>query len=148
MDSKITNTTTQTPTQAVTTADGLTVNSVIVPVLKTVTYSPLAVDVSKAILITTEAVQITAVRVVFGIASVSGTLNIEKLTGTTAPGSGTALLTGTISLAGTANTVLSGTLTSTTADLQFAAGNRLGIVLAGTLTSLIGALVVVDYKRI
>lgn len=136
------------PTQAVSTPDGLTVAGIIVPVYKTAPVSLFVTDVSKAIYIATEAVQLVAVRVVFGIASVSGTLNIEKLTGTTVPGSGTALLTGTISLAGTANTVLSGTLSATTADLQLAAGNRIGIVLAGTLTSLVGAVVEIDLKRI
>lgn len=135
-------------TQSVSTADGLTVNSVIVPVLKTITYSPIVTDVSKVIFIATEAVQLVAVREVHAVASISGTLQIEKLTSTTAPGGGTTLLTGTVSLSGTANTVATGTLTGTVPSLQLAVGDRIGIVLAGTLTSLVGSLIEIDLKRI
>jgi hypothetical protein len=92
--------------------------------------------------------QVIGVQVVFGTASTSGTVTIEKLTGTTAPGGGTALLTGTVSLAGTANTVLTGTLITNTSTLTIASGNRLGIVFGGTLTNLVGALVVVSLKRV
>jgi hypothetical protein len=71
-------------------------------------------------------------------ASTSGTVTVEKLTGTTAPGSGTALLTGTVSMSGTANTVVSGTPIATVASLTFAAGDRVGFVFAGTMTNLVG----------
>lgn len=136
------------PTQAVSNADGLTVNSVIVPVYKTIVVPVFVTDLSKAIYIATEAVQVVAVRAVYGVVSASGTLNIEKLTSTTAPGSGTALLTGTLDLTTTANTVLSGALSGTVGNLQLAAGNRIGIVLAGVLTGLVGAVVEIDLKRI
>jgi hypothetical protein len=86
---------------------------------------------------------ISAVSVTFGTASASGTMNVEIATGTQAIGSGTAVLTGTMSLAGTANTPVSGTLTSTTANLQVAAGNRINVLLAGSLTSLANCVVTV-----
>ena len=113
---------------------GLTVNSA--PVTTPLIVPLTASDVSKAVFIADRAYVVTGVKAVFGTASASGTLNVEKLTGTTAAGSGTAMLTGTLSLSGTPNTVLSGTLTGTTATLTLAAGDRIGVVLAGTLTSL------------
>jgi hypothetical protein len=79
-----------------------------------------------------------AVSTIFATASSSGTLTVEKLTGTTAPGSGTVLLTGTLALSGTANTVANGTLIATVASLTLAIGDRIGIVIAGTMTSLVG----------
>lgn len=148
MQSAVTNTSNSVATQAVTTADGLTVGGIIVPIIEYITYAPIVTDVSKAIFVAIEAIQVTSVREVHGIASVSGTLQIEKLTGTTAPASGITMLTGTINLAATANTVVSGTLTGTTSTLQLAAGDRIGIVLAGTLTSLVGSIIQITFKRI
>lgn len=148
MDSNIRNASGIVSTQSVTNADGLTVNGVIVPVFKTIAVPLIVTDLSKSIYIATEAVQLVAVRCVYGVVTASGTLTIEKLTGTTAPGGGTVVLTGTLDLTTTANTVLSGTLTGTTANLQLAAGNRFGIVLGGVLTGLVGGMVELDLKRI
>lgn len=128
--------------------DKLLVNSIIVPQTKTVVWKPIVTDVTQTIFIADETYQVTAVRSVWGIASVSGTLQIEKLTSTTSPGSGTNLLTGAISLAGLANTVTAGALTGTVSNLQLVAGDRIGGVLGGTLTSLIGATVVITLIRI
>lgn len=132
---------------AVTTADKLTVGGLIVPQQIYLSVPIFAADVSKSVFVATEAVQVTAIRVVYGVLAVAGTLNVEKLTSTTAPGSGTTMLTGDIALSGAANTVLSGTLTGTTADLQLAAGNRIGVPLA-TLTGLVGCTLTIVLKRI
>lgn len=134
-------------TLAVTTADKLTVGGLIVPQFIYLSVPIFATDVSKSVFVATDAVQVVAIRVVYGVLAVAGTLNLEKLTGTQAPAGGTTMLTGDIALTGTANTVLSGTLTSTTADLQLAAGNRIGIPLA-TLTGLVGCTVTIVLKRI
>lgn len=107
-------------------------NSAIEAVAVTLT----ATDASRNVFIATRACRFKAVSVIWTTGSSSGTLNIEKCTGTTAPGSGTALLTGNVSLAGTGNTVATGTLIATVASLTLAAGDRLGIVIAGTMTSL------------
>lgn len=135
---------------AVTAADALTVNGVIVPQTKTLSFplNALNIAVSSALFIADEAYQITAVRGSWGVASVSMTFDIEKLTGTTAPGSGTSLLQSTINTAGTANTVNAGVLTGTTADLRLAVGDRLGIKIAGTITSLVGMVLTITLKRI
>ena len=130
------------------TADGLTVNGAIVPTTMYVSVPLFVTDVSKTIFIASEAVQLVSVRCVYNIVSISGTLDIEKLTGTTAPGSGTSILQSTLDLTTSANTVLSGSLTSTTANLQLAAGNRLSVKLGGTLTGLVGATVTLGFRRI
>ena len=53
---------------------------------------------------------VSGVSAVFGTASSSGTLQVEVATGTQAVASGTNQLTGTVSLAGTANTTVNGTV--------------------------------------
>lgn len=72
------------------------------------------------------------------------TLTIEKLTGTTAPGSGTALLLTTFNLAGTINTVQYGTRAVLPAKtFALAKGDRLGLVSGGTLTSIADVVVTI-----
>lgn len=83
-------------------------------------------------------VQLVGVQLIYSVASTSGTLTVEKLTGTTASGSGTALLTAPITTSTTANTVKPGTLITTVTSLTLAAGDRFGLVHAGTQTNLVG----------
>lgn len=92
--------------------------------------------------------RITGVSTVFSTASSSGTAQVNKETGTTAPGSGTAVLTGTMSLAGTANTVVNGTLVATAATMQLAVGDRLSVTFGGTMTSFAGGVVCVGLQPI
>jgi hypothetical protein len=106
-----------------------------------------ATAVSQSIYIAATTLQLAGVQIVFGTASASGTFTLEHLTGTQAPGSGTVMLTGTLSTAGTANTVLTGTLVATLATLQLAAGDRIGAVFAGTETGLVGLNVTVTLTR-
>jgi hypothetical protein len=96
---------------------------------------------SFTVFLATRAYRVKSFKASFATASTSGTVTTTKDTGTAAPGAGTALLTGTVSLAGTANTVVSGTLVATDATLKLAAGDRLALTLAGTLTNLAGAFV-------
>lgn len=75
------------------------------------------------------------VHAVIGSDAGAVTLQLEKLTSTTAPGSGTSLLTSALSLKATANTVQTGSLTTTLANINLAVGDRLALKLAGTPTS-------------
>ena len=70
-------------------------------------------------------------------ASSSGTLNVEKVPDGTAQGSGTDLLSSTISTAGSADTNAEGTLSTTAATVELAAGDALALVNGGTLSSLV-----------
>lgn len=107
-----------------------------------------ASSASQDLLIAPYPLQVSGVSVTFGTASTSGTADLVKMTGTTAVGSGTTTLTGTMSLAGTANTPVNGTLTSTIATLQLAKGDRLGLKLAGTLTSLANCNITVRFIKL
>ncbi len=138
-------------------ADALTVGGVIVPQKVVVTYRCLAAATcaSTSFFIADAAYQVTAVSAVWGTAESTASnlrIQVEKLTGTTAVGSGTALLTNNsnagISIKGTANTVTTGTLTATTASLQLAAGDRLGVKYETAPTEGAAVVVTVTLKRI
>lgn len=88
--------------------------------------------------------QVSEVRSIFSTASSSGTATLEYLTGTTAPGSGTAL-TGAVTLSGTANTLK---VTAPTAIKILSPGDRLNVIIAGTMTNLVGGYIQVTLKRV
>jgi hypothetical protein len=88
---------------------------------------------------------VSAVAVVFGTASSSGTLQVEVATGTQAVASGTNQLTGTVSLAGTANTTVNGTVIASPTTIT--AGSRVNVIIAGTMTSLANCAVVITLQR-
>lgn len=88
--------------------------------------------------------QVSEVRTIFSTASSSGTATLEYLTGTTVPGSGTAL-TGAIALSGTVNTLK---VTVPTAVKVLAAGDRLNVIIGGTMTGLVGGFLQVTLKRV
>lgn len=72
------------------------------------------------------------------------TCNVTKDTGTQAPGAGVSLQTGTFDCVAIANnTVTAGVLTSTTANLTTAVGDRLAILFTGTVSTLAGVTVTV-----
>lgn len=114
-----------------------------------------AAMVSQSFFVANQAYQVTKVRWVHAVAettAVSLDVQLTKDTGTEAPGAGDLLLTnnsnaGFDSLA-TANTVQTGTLTATTADLQLAAGDRLSAKFEAAATELVGATMAVSLKRI
>lgn len=91
---------------------------------------------------------VAGVTATFGTASGSGTLQCEVATGTQATGSGTNQLTGTISLAGTANTPVNGTVVAAANLTTIAAGCRVNLIFAGTVTSLANCNVNVVLQRI
>lgn len=119
----------------------------LIPVEYVVSVPLTAATVTGPVFICDDFYQVVGVKTVFGTASTSGTLTLEKLTSTTVPGSGTAQLTGTVALSGTANTVASGTLVTTIATIQCAPGDRIGVVIAGTMTNLATAACTLYLKR-
>jgi hypothetical protein len=90
--------------------------------------------------------QIAAVTVSFGTTSSSGTLQVEVATGTQVIGSGTNQLTGALSLSGTANTPVNGTLIAS--PTVIVAGARVNLIFAGTVTGLLNAIVTVALQRV
>jgi hypothetical protein len=90
--------------------------------------------------------KVTNVSVNFGTTSSSGTLQVEVATGTQAVGAGTNQLTGTMSLSGTANTVVNGTVSGTPTTI--ASGARINLIFAGTVTGLLNCSVIVTLQRL
>jgi len=88
------------------------------------------------------------VRAAWTTASTSGTLQIQRLQGTEAKGSGDDLLSSTIAMSGTAETANSGTLTTTMAYRTLNAGDRLCLESAGTLSSGAGLVVTVALEQV
>lgn len=76
------------------------------------------------------------------------TLQVERLQGTEAAGgNGDALLSATIDLKGTADTVQTGTIVSDGTQ-ELAAGDRLGVNITGTATAVAGACVTAILRRV
>lgn len=90
--------------------------------------------------------KVAGVTATFGTASTSGTLQVEVATGTQAIAAGTNQLTGTISLAGTANTPVNGTIIASPTTI--AAGSRVNFIFAGTVTNLANASFTVQLQRL
>lgn len=84
--------------------------------------------------VATRACRVIAISEVHGVAAGgTSTLQVTKDTGTTAPGAGTDLLATPFNLNATANTVQSGALSATPADLVLAAGDRLSVDFANAI---------------
>ena len=79
---------------------------------------------------------VDSVEAVWSANSSSGTVTVHKVPSGTAQDSGTALLSSTISTASGADTRSQGTLSTTKATIELAAGDSLQLVDSGTLTSL------------
>lgn len=90
--------------------------------------------------------KIAGVSAVFGTTSTSGTLQVEVATGAQAVAAGTNQLTGTVSLAGTANTTVNGTMIASPTTI--AAGSRVNLIFAGTVTNLLNCVITVNLQRI
>lgn len=75
-------------------------------------------------------------------------LNIEKLTGTTAPDSGTEILSADINLKGTANTLAQGSLVPSRSARTLRKGDALCLKDSGTLTAVAGLYLLVEVEYI
>jgi hypothetical protein len=101
----------------------------------------------KTFLIVPVASTLTGFKEVHGTAGTDGgavTIDLEKLTGTTAPGSGSTMLSATLNLKGAANTILTATLTGTLANRSVKIGDRIALKSSGTLTSVADVSVLVE----
>lgn len=137
---------------AVSSADGLKIGGVKVPTRVFATYRQAANGslADECFFIAERAytaVAISEVHATAGNDAGAVSLQITKDTGTQAPGAGTDLLTNNagagFNLKGTANTVQNGTLVATAGACDLAAGDRLSVDFAGTLTTLAGVVATV-----
>lgn len=111
--------------------------------------------IDQNLFIADQAYQLTAVKCTFATAEATAAnlrLQVTKDTSTNAPGAGTNLLTNNsdngFDCKATANTVQTGTLTSTVASLQLAAGDRIALDFEAAATELAGLTVSLTLKRI
>ncbi len=94
------------------------------------------------VFIADQAYQLVSVEEVHAVAGGdSAAVEVEKLTGTAAPFTGTTMLVGTLDLTGTANTVVAGTLHPTLASTQLAQGDRIALIPVGTPDALAGVVI-------
>ena len=111
---------------------------------QTLGYEPLS-NATNILLVADRAYRVKAI---LGRVNVSGvdagavTATVFKAPSGTALASGTALHTGTFNLKGTASTNQALTLAAADATLDIAAGDTLGVVLTGVLTSATGGITV------
>lgn len=125
---------------SVSAADGLRVNSVIVPqaVEITIPITPHASLTKQNLFTATRAYRVTAIRYVPDLVQGSAlTGTVCKTVSTSAPAKTTTPMhaADAMNFNATENTVQSMTLTSTTADLQLAAGDRIGLDLSAALST-------------
>ena len=85
---------------------------------------------------------VAGVTAIFATASTSGTMMLKRCTAGQAPSAGTDLLTGTMSLAGSANTQVAGTLI--TGSKYVSTSQHLALDFGGDLSNLAGCVVTVD----
>lgn len=78
---------------------------------------------------------ITEVHAVLGTDGGAVTVDVEKLTGTQAPGAGVVLTRSAFNLKSTINTVVTGTLSDVLGAIDLVVGDRLALKLTGTPTS-------------
>lgn len=76
------------------------------------------------------------------------TMQVEKLTGTTAPGSGTVILATAFNLKAAINTMQKAAFVGARSTRTLDYGDRLGIKPTGTLTSLAGVLIIIEVEFI
>jgi hypothetical protein len=139
-------------TLAVTDADKLTVNSVIVPTIMQIAarVGPHATVTEYDLFVAPRALQVTRIDVVPSTLQGGAlTATIVKASGTAAPANGTTPMhtANSINLNTGAYTVQNVTLTVTTADLILAAGDRIGIDYSAALTAGHAA-VTISYKYV
>lgn len=91
---------------------------------------------------------VTEVHTTAGSDAGAVTLGLERCQGTEASGAGDALLASDFNLKGTAETVQTGTLTATTANLTLQRGDRLNLVDTGVLTAVAGVQVTVRLRPV
>jgi len=125
-------------------ADKLTVGGNKVGTTVTISTELLAASVDKWVFIADRAYQVVGIQEIHSVVGgASAAVKFRKVTNASAPGASAGanvveLATAGFDLTATVNTTLTATLSSTPADLQLAAGDKIGADFSGTLTGLVG----------
>lgn len=89
---------------------------------------------------------ISEVHTVLGTDGSAVTLVVEKLTGTTVPGSGVSVMSNSFNLKGTINTVQNALLSAILPNIQLNTGDRLALKLTGTPTAIANLTVTLTFN--
>jgi hypothetical protein len=135
-------------TLAVTDADKLTVGGKIVPQYLILNVPMNADSVDQWVFVADAAYELDTVELSYTVASTSGTFDLKKSTTVQAPASGGTMLTGTVDISQTANTVYAGTKHGTEGNRRLADGNKLSVCFTGTMTGLAGGVVTIRLFRV
>lgn len=90
--------------------------------------------------------ELLGVTAAFGTASTSGTMTVKKAASAVLDANATAMLSDTMSLAGTAGTNVVGSLHATPSVRKFAAGSRIILTFGGALTNLVDLAVTLNLR--
>ena len=135
-------------TLAVTDADKLTVGGKIVPQYLILNVPMNADSVDQWVFVADAAYELDTVELSYTVASTSGTFDLKKSTTVQAPAAGGTMLTSTIDMSQTANTVYAGTKHGTEGNRRLADGNKLSVCFTGTMTSLAGGVATIRLFRV
>jgi hypothetical protein len=133
---------------AISTADGLTVNSKIIPQTWTVEFYLFGTMVDAHAWIAPRACKVVSVKEIHSVVGgASAAVRPRKITDTSAPGavaSGTVkeITTANFDLTAVVNTTQTGTLSATASDYTFASGDKLSLDMSGTVAGTVGIIVV------
>jgi hypothetical protein len=135
-------------TLAVTDADAFSVGGIIVPQYRILSVPFAAASVNQWAFVADAAYMLDQAEYIYTVAGTAGTIDIKKSTSVQAPASGATMLTGTGSLAGTANTVTALTPHGTGGNKSLADGNTMSICYTGDISNLAGGILTIRLKRI
>lgn len=141
-------------TLAVTTANKLTVGGKVIPQTFTLTFSLPGTSGATAgnygvfavLPVAAKIVGVTERHATAGSDGSAVTAMVKKVPSGTAVAAGTDCLSAGISLKATADTNQAGSLHATAANYTFAAGNAVGVALAGTPTAVAGVVIAVEFE--
>lgn len=105
----------------------------------------IATSVDTHVFIATRPMKVTAISYIPRVVGSNGSAvsaMLTKTTGVEAPASGNDLQVAVFDLKATVETVQNATVTTTTADLVLAAGDRISLDVTGTLTAVLGVITV------
>jgi fibronectin-binding autotransporter adhesin len=129
-------------------ADSLIIAGKIMPQYRIINVPINANSVDQWVFVADAAYELDSVELAFTVTSTSGTFDLKKSTSVQAPASGGTMLTGTVDLATTANTVYAGTKHATEGNRRLADGNKLSVCFTGTMTGLAGGVATIRLFRV
>ncbi len=136
--------------------DAVKAAGIIIPQRVIINYNFNASSVDSWVFIADRAYTVVSIKEIHSVAGDDGgavTMDVRKVTDGSAPGAAAGatvkeFLSAAFDLKSSANATVTGSLTATAADLNLAAGNKIGINFVGTLATLAGAVVTIELKAI